>query len=84
MVDHSDHPFRMLCRDFNVGLCFTPMLNAKMVVNDESYRQRMFHTSEYDRPLVLQLAGHDPEVVYQAAMYFIDKVDIVDLNLGCP
>lgn len=38
MVDHSDHPFRMLCRHYGVGLCFTPMLNAKMVVTDEHYR----------------------------------------------
>lgn len=44
----------------------------------------MFYSSENDWPLVLQLAGHDPEMVYKAAMFFIDKVDIIDLNLGCP
>ena len=64
MVDHSDHPFRMLVRKYNVGLCFTPMLNSKLVVNDPKYRERMFYSSEGDRPLVLQLAGPDPEVVY--------------------
>lgn len=84
MVDHSDHPFRMLTRKYNAGLCFTPMLNAKLVVNDKVYREKMFFSSAEDRPLVLQLAGHDPETVYKAAMFFVDKVDIVDLNLGCP
>ena len=53
MVDHSDHPFRMLTRKYKVGLCFTPMLNSKLVVNDHKYRERMFFTSEFDRPLVL-------------------------------
>ena len=35
MVDHSDLPFRMLTRKYNTGLCFTPMVNAKLVVNDK-------------------------------------------------
>jgi len=34
MVDHSDHPFRMLTRKYKTGLCFTPMLNAWLVVHD--------------------------------------------------
>ncbi len=34
MVDHSDHPFRMLCWKYNTGLCFTPMVNAKLALND--------------------------------------------------
>lgn len=38
MVDHSDHPFRMLVRKYHTGLCFTPMLNSKLVVNDIKYR----------------------------------------------
>lgn len=38
MVDHSDLPFRMLTRKYNAGLCFTPMVNSKLVVNDISYR----------------------------------------------
>lgn len=46
MVDHSDHPFRMLCWKYGVGLCFTPMLNAKLVVQDEVYRNKMFFSSE--------------------------------------
>lgn len=35
MVDHSDLPFRMLTRKYNTGLCFTPMVNSKLVVNDK-------------------------------------------------
>ncbi len=60
MVEHSDHPFWMLCRRYNTGLCFTPMVNAKLAVNDDNYFNRIFYTSKEDRPLVLQLAGHDP------------------------
>ena len=84
MVNHSEHPFRMLTRKYGAGLCFTPMLNSKLVVNDKKYQKKMFFTSEEDHPLVLQLAGYDPEMVLRAAKIYEDKVDIVDLNLGCP
>lgn len=37
MVDHSDLPFRMLVRKYKAGMCFTPMVNSKLVVKDKKY-----------------------------------------------
>lgn len=37
-----------------------------------------------DRPLLLQLAGHDPPVLAAAAALAAPHCDGVDLNLGCP
>ena len=36
MVDHSHCGFRMLCRKYNTQLCYTPMLNSKMMVMENS------------------------------------------------
>lgn len=84
MVDHSDFPFRMLTRKHNAGLCFTPMIHARLFVEDKIYRNRIFKTGPGDRPLVCQIAGDDPEILLKAAQLLEPTCDIIDLNFGCP
>eukprot|EP00466_Bigelowiella_natans_P003440 jgi/Bigna1/48136/estExt_Genewise1.C_230030 len=36
MVKQSELPFRILCRKYNVGLCYTPMIRAKRFVDAPS------------------------------------------------
>lgn len=40
--------------------------------------------SEFDRPLIAQFAGDEPEALVRAAAHVEGLVDAVDLNLGCP
>ena len=47
-------------------------------------REENFTTVPEDRPLVVQLAGHDPQLFLQAAKMIEDKCDAIDINLGCP
>ena len=84
MVDGSALPFRMLVRRYGAQLAFTPMLHAKMMVTSPSYCRDYFTTAPGDRPLIAQLAGHDPATVLAAAKMVESRVDGVDLNLGCP
>jgi tRNA-dihydrouridine synthase 1 len=84
MVEASELPFRMLCREFGAQLCYTPMLHSRMMLEEKGYLDEHFSTCAADRPLVAQLCGNDPEVVLAAARLIEDKCDAVDLNLGCP
>jgi tRNA-dihydrouridine synthase 1 len=84
MVDHSDLPFRMLTRKYGAGLCFTPMIHARLYAEDPSYRTRIFRTMPEDRPLVVQIAGDDPNVLLTTAKLLEPHCDIIDINLGCP
>ena len=87
MVDQSELAFRMLCRELGVGLCYTPMLHARLMTEHPAYKKLHFDggvAGENDRPLFGQLAGHDPQVVLQAAQLIEDSVSAVDLNFGCP
>lgn len=85
MVDQSELPFRLLARRYGTQLCYTPMLNANQFVNSSSYRAEVLaEACEQDRPLIAQIAGHDPEILLKAGRYVEHMCDAVDLNLGCP
>jgi tRNA-dihydrouridine synthase 1 len=84
MVDHSDLAFRMMCRKYKADLTYTQMFNASQFVVSEVYRNINFTTCEYDRPLIVQLAGDDPDIMLQAALCVQDKCDAIDINIGCP
>lgn len=85
MVNQSDLSFRLLVRRYGVTLTYTPMLNAGMLVKaKEKYLKTNLTLSEEDHPLVIQLAGYDPEIMAEAASIVADMGDAIDLNFGCP
>lgn len=55
MVDHSELPYRLLCRDYSADLVFTQMLHSKLFLTDKQYRKLNFETCEQDRPLIAQV-----------------------------
>ncbi len=84
MVDQSELPFRLLCRELGTDLCYTPMLHARLFTEVGAYREQHFDPAPADEPLVAQLAGHDPPTVLRAAQMVEANVAAVDLNFGCP
>lgn len=51
----SDISFRRLVRDFKCDLCYSPMLNAKMMSTSSNYFSTNFIIDPEDRPLVIQV-----------------------------
>jgi len=87
MVGQSDLAFRMLTRKYGATVCYTPMLYADRYANDAEYRRRVTDFgSEYDgdRPLIVQFAANDPDLLLKAARHVEGLADAVDINLGCP
>jgi tRNA-dihydrouridine synthase 1 len=87
MVDQSDLPFRLLCRRYGANLCYTPMIHARMFVNNEQgYRTKFWkkQVENDDRPLIVQFAGGDPSILARAAKIVQGQCDAIDLNCGCP
>ena len=85
MVLQSDLAFRLLCKSYNSNIVtYTPMICSSKFVNDKTYRDCHFQTTDGDRPLIAQFSGNDASMLIAAAKLIGDKIDAVDLNLGCP
>ncbi|KAA8494530.1 tRNA-dihydrouridine(16/17) synthase NAD(P)(+)-like [Porphyridium purpureum] len=85
MVDGSELPFRMMVRGYGVQCAYSPMINAGVYVRAaEKIKQELFSTTQADRPLVVQIAGHDPELMLACARELQTHCDAIDINFGCP
>jgi tRNA-dihydrouridine synthase 1 len=84
MVAQSELAFRLLARRYGAELCYTPMFLAKLYASVPEYRADHFSTCAADRPLIAQLAGHDPATMVAAGRLLQGDVDAIDINLGCP
>ncbi|WP_193170617.1 tRNA dihydrouridine synthase DusB [Nisaea nitritireducens] len=82
----TDRPFRRLVREFGCGLVVSEMIASAAVLRD--VREEMFKIPddmEAERPLAVQLAGWDPEIMAEAAKFNVDRgAEIIDINMGCP
>ncbi|XP_039210414.1 tRNA-dihydrouridine(20a/20b) synthase [NAD(P)+]-like isoform X1 [Crotalus tigris] len=84
MVRYSKLPFRTLVRKYNCDLCYTPMIVAADFVRSVKARHSEFTTNQGDRPLIVQFAAKEAQVLADAAGLVSPFADGIDLNCGCP
>ena len=90
MVDQSELAFRQLTREFGCELAVTPMLHARLSLEQPDYLRGSrggegnFSTAPADRPLLAQFCGNDAATLLAAGRLVEREVDGIDLNLGCP
>ncbi|KAF2767185.1 tRNA-dihydrouridine synthase [Teratosphaeria nubilosa] len=93
MVRYSKLPFRLLAREYNTDVTYTPMMLAHEFIRSSTARDSDFTTSPLERQatpdgrghaLVAQFASSDPEEFARAADMIGPWVDGVNLNCGCP
>lgn len=85
MAGVTDLPFRLLCREQGAGLVVMEMISAKAITYHNRRTKELMQTRKEEAPVSLQLFGHEPEVMGQAAeMIEGETFDILDINMGCP
>jgi nifR3 family TIM-barrel protein len=85
LAGYTDLPFRLLCRQYGAGLCYTEMISCHGLVYDKIMTLQMTRTVPEDKPVALQLFGADPARMGEAAEIVSHMdVDIIDINMGCP
>ncbi len=85
MAGVTDKPFRQLCNELGAGLLVSEMITSNpSLFNSRKTRQRLDHSDEA-APVVVQIAGADPLMMANAAVFNIEHgADIIDINMGCP
>lgn len=100
MVDQSNLAWRLFVRRNGADLAFSQMMHARNFVVDKGYRSDCIDWVDYratngslaaeenakklDRPLIVQLAGDNPDTLVAAGKYLEKDATAIDLNLGCP
>ena len=85
MAGVTDRPFRQLCKRLGAGYAVSEMAasNPQLWKSVKSSR-RLNHDGEID-PVAVQIAGADPVMMAQAAVFNISKgARVIDINMGCP
>src|SRR5690554_3597513 len=86
MAGVTDLPYRILVREYGADLVVSEMASAPALVYDNKKTHRLLTIHETERPVAIQLFGHEPAIVAEAARIVYDTVapEMIDLNFGCP
>jgi tRNA-dihydrouridine synthase B len=81
----TDAPFRRMARKLGAPAVVSEMIASHEAVRASRVTLKRLQAEADERPRIVQLAGHDPQAVGDAARFCVDLgVDIIDLNFGCP
>ena len=85
MAGVTDRPYRQLCKRLGAGYAVSEMAASNpRLWNSVKTSRRLNHDGEID-PIAVQIAGADPEMMAEAAVFNIRKgAQIIDINMGCP
>lgn len=92
MEDVTDASFRVLCREWGASMVYTEFIPSDGLIRDAVKAIAKMKTSEEESPVGIQIYGHIPESMVEAAK-MADRAaeiagghgaDIVDINFGCP
>ena len=81
----TDLPFRTVAQALGAPVVVSEMIASGEAIRETRGTLKRAETAGNGTPHIVQLAGHDPSVMAEAARLCADLgADIVDLNFGCP
>ena len=92
MEDVTDASFRVLCREQGADMVYTEFIPSDGLIRDAVKAIAKMKTSEEEAPVGIQIYGHIPESMVEAARMADRAVeiagghgaDVIDINFGCP
>jgi len=85
MEEHTNFPFRLICKQLGASLVCGERVDASDVAKRDRRAIKLLHTAPTEKPAVGQISGNDPQVIAEAAKVVAEQgFSIVDLNFECP
>jgi nifR3 family TIM-barrel protein len=85
MEDVTDPPFRFVCKMFGADLMYTEFISSEGLIRDAAKSVKKLDFEEFERPIGIQIFGHDIDSMVKAAQYAERaNPDLIDINYGCP
>ena len=92
MEDVTDVSFRILCREQGADMVYTEFIPSDGLIRDAGKALAKMKTLEEEAPVGIQIYGHIPESMVDAAKMADRAVelvgghgaDVIDINFGCP
>jgi len=84
MEDVTDPPFRYLCKLFGADMMYTEFISSEGLIRDAAKSVKKLDFDESERPVGIQIFGHDIDSMVEAARYAESAhPDLIDINFGC-
>ena len=81
----ADRAMRELCLGYGAAMITSEMVSAKGFTMHDPKSRELMVLSDMEHPAAIQLFGHEPEVLAEAARRAMEfGPEILDLNMGCP
>ena len=85
LAGFSDSAMRYVCSLAGAGLCFTEMVSCKGLKYTPQASSELLHTYDGEKIKAVQIFGSDDIIMGEIARSeYLQKFDIVDINMGCP
>jgi tRNA-dihydrouridine synthase B len=85
MEDVTYKSFRYMCKKFGVDVMYTEFISSEALIRDVQKTRQKMNLFEFDRPVAIQIYGHDIQSMVGAAKVAEEAgPDFIDINFGCP
>ncbi len=85
MEDVTYKSFRWMCKKFGADVMYTEFVSSEALVRDIQKTKQKMVLYDFDRPVAIQIYGHDIDSMVEAAKVAEEaRPDFIDINFGCP
>ncbi len=92
MEDVTDASFRAVCKECGADMVYTEFVPSDGLIRDAAKAIAKMRTSDGEAPIGIQIYGHIPESMVEAARMadHADEIagghgcEVIDINFGCP